>query len=435
MTGVAEVIILLLVALTACFSPVQTVESPDRSLTVIAGPSGLPDGCKAIVSFKSTAQHVGVEVQVEAEPGIRFTDTGELVSGWYPLVLQSEETRQLAVECQLDATVLKRSGEYRITARVRLAGESVPFEQAVTSLFVAVRADDMPHALDATHPTDMTFLMAYVSGLQNLAYVFDLGTQAMPDHGWLYVRVGSPMAVGAFQLMLSVSPGIQFSPSAESIDGAHLLDPHKLQVGFEVIAAGGARYLAIPIQLEPNCLAGVYTVEVVEVTAAGSSWGEIAPIVLEIVSDSAQAGYGYGLATGNRTAHALDATVIANLLAGQPVAEAPVPAEPTVSPPPVPQPTPLPESPPALESDASWTEGEPSGDLVWQWPYAITSYGGGLWELWVHYVKPMSNIQYAQFAVLMPIYNPHFVVHQQLDPTAVYILPVGEPTVIGAEAR
>lgn len=439
MAGIAEVVILLLVALTACFSPVQMVKPPASPLIVAAGPSSVQDGCKAIVSFTSTAQHMNVEVQVEAEPGIRFEDTGEPMSGWHPLVLQSEETRTEVFECYLDANLLKRAGEYRVMARVRLAGEFVPFKETQTVLLVAVRADGMPHALNTAHPADTMFMLTYVLGLENLAYALDLGARPMPDQGWLYIRVDGSGAVDAPQLVLSVAPGIRFGPSAETIAGAHLLDVHRLQVDLDAIASGGARFVAIPIQLEPNCLAGVYSVEVVEV-AAGMSWGEIAPVVLEIVSDPAQPGYAYSLTAGNRAARALDATVVAAVLAGQPVAEAPDSAEPGANPTPTPQPTPQPELPiapeqPAAPLEDARAESAPQDGLVWQWSYRITGYGGRLWELWLHYVRPQATMPYAQFEALMPVYNPHYAVERVFDPAAVYNLPVGGPTIVGAEAR
>lgn len=80
-------------------------------------------------------------------------------------------------------------------------------------------------------------------------------------------------------------------------------------------------------------------------------------------------------------------------------------------------------------------ESAPQDGLVWQWSYRITGYGDRLWELWLHYVRPQATMPYAQFEALMPVYNPHYAVERVFDPAAVYNLPVGGPTIVGAEAR
>lgn len=430
MSSYKVAVFLVLVALsgTACTVPggAPSAPAPMALITVETTPADASEACRVSVIINPPQRDIALDIQVVAEAGLVFVATGSTQSEVRHVEMFAQETRNLPFDCRLDMAQARWTGEYVVRAVATMADGSVRYADAWTTLPVALRADGMVHVLDARHLVDRAFTQKYVPGALDMAYAVAFDSAELPDRGVLFIRVSSPHDGFAPTLYFLVSGGVWFTNSAEYTPGVQWQDSKVVSVALDPIANGGARYLAVPFQMEPACVIGIYTLKVAE-GDHGVDSAESAPIAFEVVSGQPRARHGFGLALNQRPAVMLTPSAIVEATrtsaqfapptsTPQAASEIPAPVHGSNTAPvePTPGGVALPESLPSRSVES---------ELVWS--YRINGFGGTPWDLWLAYARPLSPISWEAFAEAVGRYNPHLVADGNvLFPDKTYLLPV-----------
>lgn len=266
------------------FSRGRTVDAPDHPrLNVSSTVPGNPRLCKVEVTIDRPENDVDLLVQVNAKPGIIFTESGQNSASRDVGRIFPHEVRTITFDCQLDGTTL-HSGAYvlKVIASHQspqsLKGK--PYATGRTRLYVGLQPDTSNVFLPTQAEFDALFTEPYVSG-EYYQYKLDLQpADTKPTAGLLHVRINSNRDGFAPALDVVVSGGVRFlAPAFSGIIWE--LDDALVRMQAHGIDSNGSRIVTIPFSMIPTAVPGSYGVKVLQADRAQTP-GEMAPLYIGV---------------------------------------------------------------------------------------------------------------------------------------------------------